>query len=154
LIAGITDLTKKTAADHPEFKGKTLSIGSFGATDYVYLPTDPRVQILTELGFVNSPGVEALQAKNTRKEFAVTISKERVGDIDANVVVGYLDGLTTKKFQADPVYASLGSVKRGNAYLMEDQQVISAMSSVSVLSVPWVLDKILPGLSKAAQGAS
>ena len=32
---------------------------------------------------------------------------------------------------------------------MEDQQVISGMSAVSVLSVPWVLDKILPGLSKA-----
>ena len=25
------------------------------------------------------------------------------------------------------------------------------MSAVSVLSVPWVLDKMLPGLSKAAQ---
>jgi iron complex transport system substrate-binding protein len=37
---------------------------------------------------------------------------------------------------------------------MTDQQVISGMSAVSVLSVPWVLNKILPGLSKAAQAAS
>jgi iron complex transport system substrate-binding protein len=154
LIAGITELTRKAAADHPEFKGKTLTVGSFGPENYVYMPTDPRVQILTEMGFVNSPGVEALQAKNTKKEFAVTISKEKVGEIDADVVVGYVDGLTAKKFNADPVYASLGAVKRGSAYLMEDQQLISGMSSVSVLSVPWVLDKILPGLSKAAQSAS
>jgi iron complex transport system substrate-binding protein len=65
------------------------------------------------------------------------------------VVVGYVDTLTAKKFQADPIYASLG-----RAYLLENQQVISAMSSVSVLSVPWVLDKILPSLSKAAESAS
>jgi iron complex transport system substrate-binding protein len=154
LIAGITELTRKAAADHPEFKGKTLTIGSFGPENYVYMPTDPRVQILTEMGFVNSPGVQALQAKNTKKEFAVTVSKEKVGEIDADVVVGYVDGLTAKKFQADPVYASLGATKHGGAYLMEDQQVISGMSAVSVLSVPWVLDKILPGLSKAAQSAS
>ncbi|TDU88911.1 iron complex transport system substrate-binding protein [Kribbella voronezhensis] len=154
LIAGITELTRKAAADHPEFKGKTLTIGSFGPENYVYMPTDPRVQILTEMGFVNSPGVEALQAKNTKKEFAVSLSKEKVGDIDADVVVGYVDGLTAKKFETDPVYASLGALKRGGAYLMEDQQVISGMSSVSVLSVPWVLDKILPGLSKAAESAS
>jgi iron complex transport system substrate-binding protein len=37
---------------------------------------------------------------------------------------------------------------------MEDQQVISGMSAVSVLSVPWVLDKIIPNLAKAAQAAS
>ncbi|QNE20596.1 iron-siderophore ABC transporter substrate-binding protein [Kribbella qitaiheensis] len=154
LIAGINDLTKKVAAEHPEFKGKTLTIGSFGQTNYAYMPTDPRVQILTEMGFVNSPGVEALQAANTKKEFAVSISKEKVADIDADVVVGFIDGLTTKKFEADPVYASLSSVRRGSAYLLENQQIISAMSSVSVLSVPWVLEKILPGLSKAAHVAS
>jgi iron complex transport system substrate-binding protein len=66
LVAGITELTTKTAAEHPEFKGKTLTIGSFGADNYAYMPTDPRVQILTELGFENSPGVEALQAKNSK----------------------------------------------------------------------------------------
>lgn len=149
LVAGITELTTKTAAEHPEFKGKTLTIGSFGADNYAYMPTDPRVQILTELGFENSPGVEALQAKNSKKEFAVSISKEQVPELEADVVVGYVDTLTAKKFRADPIYASLGS-----AYLLENQQVISAMSSVSVLSVPWVLDKILPSLSKVAESAS
>lgn len=154
LVDGIKELTSKTAAEHPEFKGKTLTIASFGAENYVYMPSDPRVQILNEMGFVNSPGVTALQAKNTKKEFAVSVSKEQVASADADVVVGYVDLLTAKKFSADPVYASIGAVKRGSAYLMEDQQVISGMSSVSVLSVPWVLDKLVPGLSKAAQAAS
>jgi iron complex transport system substrate-binding protein len=150
LITGIGDKIKQVAADHPEFKGKTIAVGSFGAENYVYMPGDPRVQILNEMGFKNAPGVEALEKTNTKKEFALTISKEKVTDIDADVVVAYLDGLGTKKFLADPVYAAMPAVKRGGVYPMEDQQVISGMSSVSVLSVPWVLDKILPGLSKAA----
>jgi iron complex transport system substrate-binding protein len=154
LVRGIKDLTAKAAAEHPEFKGKTLSIVSYGADNYVYMPGDPRVQILNELGFVNSPGIDALEAKNAKKEFAVTISKENLTEVDADVVVGYIDGSTPDKFAADPVYASLGAVKKGSAYLMTDQQVISGMSAVSVLSVPWVLNKILPGLSKAAEAAS
>jgi iron complex transport system substrate-binding protein len=153
LIAGIKERISKAAAEHPEFKGKTITVGSFGPENYVYMPTDPRVQILNELGFVNAPGVDKLQAANTKKEFAVTVSKEKVLDVDADVVVAYVDGLGAQKFNADPVYSSLAAAKRGSVYGMEDQQVISGMSAVSVLSVPWVLDKILPGLSKAAQAS-
>jgi iron-siderophore transport system substrate-binding protein len=153
LIAGIKDKIAQVAAEHPEFKGKTITVGSFGPENYVYMPTDPRVQILNEMGFVNAPGVDKLQAANTKKEFAVTVSKEKVPDLDADVMVAYVDGLGAQKFNADPVYSSLAAVKRGSVYAMEDQQVISGMSAVSVLSVPWVLDKILPSLSKAAQAA-
>ncbi|MFI5712728.1 iron-siderophore ABC transporter substrate-binding protein [Kribbella sp. NPDC051620] len=154
LVAGISALTAKAAADHPEFKGKTLSILSYGDENYAYMPGDPRVQIMNEMGFVNAPGIEALEKTNTKKEFALTVSKERLNDLDADVVVGYIDGLTPEKFAADKVYASLPAYKKGSAYLMTDQQVISGMSAVSVLSVPWVLDKILPGLAKAAQASS
>jgi iron complex transport system substrate-binding protein len=154
LISGIRDRIAKVAAEHPEFKGKTITVASFGAENYVYMPGDPRVQILNEMGFENAPGVEKLETTNTKKEFALTLSKERISEIDADVVVGYVDGLTAAKFKADPVYSALGSAKRGSVYLLEDQQVISGMSAVSVLSVPWVLDQILPGLTKAAQAAS
>lgn len=33
----------------PEFKGKTVTVGSFGPENYVYMPGDPRVQILNEM---------------------------------------------------------------------------------------------------------
>jgi iron complex transport system substrate-binding protein len=154
LVAGVKELTSKAAAEHPEFKGKTLSILSYGAENYAYMPGDPRVQIMNEMGFVNAPGIEKLEQGNSKKEFALTVSKERLNELDADVVVGYIDGLTPEKFAADKVYASLPAYKKGSAYLMTDQQVISGMSAVSVLSVPWVLDKILPGLAKAAQAAS
>ena len=115
------------------------------------MPGDPRVQILNEMGFKNAPGVEALEKTNTKKEFSLAVSKEKVADVDADVLIAYVDGIGTQKFLSDPVYSSLGAVKRGGAYPLQDQQVISGMSAVSVLSVPWVLDKMLPGLTKAAQ---
>jgi len=150
LITGIQDKVKQVAAEHPEFKGKTVMVGSFGAENYVYMPGDPRVQILNEMGFKNAPGVEALEKTNTKKEFSLTVSKEKVADIDADVLIAYVDGIGTQKFLSDPVYSSLKAVKSGGVYAMQDQQVISGMSAVSVLSVPWVLDKVLPGISKAA----
>jgi iron complex transport system substrate-binding protein len=150
LITGIQDKIKQVAAEHPEFKGKTVTVGSFGAENYVYMPGDPRVQILNEMGFENAPGVDALEKTNTKKEFSLTISKEKVADVDADVLIAYVDGIGTQKFLADPVYSSLKAVKSGGAYPLQDQQVISGMSAVSVLSVPWVLDKVIPGLSKAA----
>lgn len=151
LITGIQDKIAQVASEHPEFKGKTITVGSFGPDNYVYLPGDPRVQILNEMGFQNAPGVEALEKTNTKKEFSLAISKEKIADVDADVLVAYVDGIGTQKFLSDPVFSSLGAVKRGGAYALQDQQVISGMSAVSVLSVPWVLDKMLPGLTKAAQ---
>ena len=153
LITGIQDKIKQVAAEHPEFKGKTVTVGSFGPENYVYMPGDPRVQILNEMGFKNAPGVEALEKTNTKKEFSLTVSKEKVADVDADVLIAYVDGIGTQKFLSDPVYSSLKAVKSGGVYAMQDQQVISGMSAVSVLSVPWVLDKVLPGLSKAANAA-
>ncbi|HWD78674.1 MAG TPA: iron-siderophore ABC transporter substrate-binding protein [Kribbella sp.] len=153
LITGIQDKIKQVAAEHPEFKDKTITVGSFGAENYIYMPGDPRVQILNEMGFKNAPGVEALEKTNTKKEFSLTVSKEKVADVDADVLIAYVDGIGTQKFLADPVYSSLKAVKSGGAYPLQDQQVISGMSAVSVLSVPWVLDKVLPGLSKAASAA-
>ncbi|WP_410789453.1 iron-siderophore ABC transporter substrate-binding protein [Kribbella sp. C-35] len=153
LITGIQDKIKQVAAEHPEFKDKTITVGSFGAENYIYMPGDPRVQILNEMGFKNAPGVEALEKTNTKKEFSLTISKEKVADVDADVLIAYVDGIGTQKFLADPVYSSLKAVKSGGAYALQDQQVISGMSAVSVLSLPWVLDKVLPGLSKAASAS-
>ncbi|MEV0792763.1 iron-siderophore ABC transporter substrate-binding protein [Kribbella sp. NPDC050459] len=150
LITGIQDKIKQVAAEHPEFKDKTITVGSFGPENYIYMPGDPRVQILNEMGFKNAPGVEALEKTNAKKEFSLAVSKEKVADVDADVLIAYVDGIGTQKFLADPVYSSLEAVKTGGAYPLQDQQVISGMSAVSVLSVPWVLDKVLPGLSKAA----
>jgi iron complex transport system substrate-binding protein len=56
------------------------------------------------------------------KEFSLAISKEKIADVDADVLVAYVDGIGTQKFLSDPVFSSLGAVKRGGAYALQDQQ--------------------------------
>ena len=102
----------------------------------VYLPTDPRVQVLTELGFVNAPGVEKLAADNAGGTFFKTISYENIADIDADVIVGFTDGSGDPS--GIPAVGGLDAVKRGSTAFLSDTRVIGGLSNVNVLSTPWV----------------
>ncbi|MGH3357809.1 MAG: iron-siderophore ABC transporter substrate-binding protein [Nocardioidaceae bacterium] len=146
-------LTDRVAADHPEFEGTSISVLSLGTDNYVYLPSDPRVQLLNELGFENADGVVDLAKETGGENFAPEIPKEEVDAMDADVVVGYADATGAETVLDDPVYGSMDAFERGSAYVLDDQQVIGGMSSVSVLSVPWVMDRVVPELSKAAKAA-
>ncbi|MFD4368303.1 iron-siderophore ABC transporter substrate-binding protein [Rhodococcus sp. NPDC058521] len=152
----VEDLTRQltdTGAAHPEFAGKTISVVSIvpdaGAVS-VYMPTDPRVQTLTELGFVNAPGVEKL-AESADGKFYSDISVENIGDIDADVVVAFVPDDRT--LTSNPAYANLGALGRGTVVPLTDTKVVAGLSQASVLSTPWVLDKITPQLSEAATKA-
>ncbi|MFF0813999.1 iron-siderophore ABC transporter substrate-binding protein [Rhodococcus sp. NPDC003318] len=155
LIDGLGKTLSDTAAAHPEFAGTTLTVVNLDTATgqaNVYLPTDPRVQVLTELGFVNAPGVEALAADNTAGTFYKSISLENLRDIDADVVVAF--GVAgADDLASNPALAQLSAVGRGSAVVMTDQQVIGALSNVNVLSIPWVLPTIVPQLSEAATKA-
>ncbi|MGW4480356.1 iron-siderophore ABC transporter substrate-binding protein [Rhodococcus triatomae] len=155
LVDGLDATLADTAADHPEFAGKTLTVVNLDTATgqaNVYLPTDPRVQVLTELGFVNAPGVEALAQDNPEGNFYKSISLENLRDIDADVVVAFgIQG--TSELAANPALAQLSAVGRNSAVVMTEQQVIAALSNVNVLSIPWVLPTIVPELSTAATNA-
>ncbi|MGO4205047.1 iron-siderophore ABC transporter substrate-binding protein [Rhodococcus sp. TAF43] len=152
LIDGMNTMLADTAAAHPEFAGKTLSVINLDTTNgqvNVYKPTDPRVQVLTQLGFVNSPGVEKLAAESDPDSFFATISAERITEVDADVVVVFVpdEGEATK----NPTYNSLGAVQRGSAVPLPDTQVVAGLSRTGVLATPWVIDRIAPQLSEAAK---
>lgn len=153
LVDKTEGMLRKTAREHPEFEGKTISVLSLGGDNYVYMPNDPRVQLLNELGFDNAEGVVDLAKETGSENFAPEIPKEEVDSMDADVVVGYADGVGAETVRDDPVYANLQSFERGSAYVLDDQKVIGGMSSVSVLSIPWVMDQIVPSLSQAAKAA-
>ncbi len=155
LVDGLDATLADTATAHPEFAGKTLAVVNFDTDSSninVYLPTDPRVQVLTELGFVNAPGVEKLAADNAGGSFFKTISYENIADIDADVIVGFTDGSGDPS--GIPAVGGLGAVKRGSTAFLSDTRVIGGLSNVNVLSTPWVLGQITPTLSEAAKRAS
>lgn len=151
LIDGMNTMLADTAAAHPEYAGKTLSVINLDTTNgqvNVYKPTDPRVQILTQLGFVNSPGVEKLAASSDPDNFFVDISSERISEVDADVVVVFVSDAA--EAEKNPAYASLGAVKRGTAVALSDTKIIAGLSQTSVLATPWVIDQLTPQLTAAA----
>ncbi|WGW13892.1 iron-siderophore ABC transporter substrate-binding protein [Saxibacter everestensis] len=152
----VEETTQKIAAaaeQHPEFAGKTVSVPYFGKQLInVYKPTDPRVQLLNELGFRNAPGVEKIVRESKDENFYADVAWEKVNQVDADVIVGYVDDMSIEEFHKNDLTRQLGAVKNHSALILDDTQVIAGLSQPSVLSVDWTLEKILPELSKAANG--
>lgn len=141
------DLAARVAAA-PVLAGKTFSY--VYASDQglsVYLPGDPRVDVLHELGLVDAPGTTALAAQEAT--FYAEVSAERVRDLDSDVLVGY-GGLTREQLRADPVFSTMPAVAHDAVAWLADETLVTA-TSATVLSLPWLLDRFVPLLEDAAR---
>ncbi|MFT4042806.1 MAG: iron-siderophore ABC transporter substrate-binding protein [Gordonia sp. (in: high G+C Gram-positive bacteria)] len=150
LVSSTNALIADAKSKHPEFGGKSIVFGSGTKPDSfnLYLVGDSRVQLLKQLGFTISPDVPT-----TAKSFAQPTSLEKLADVKSDVLVSWfltpavrtsLEG--NKLFQLMPAVAGHGYVA------LEDPELVYATSAVTVLSLPWMLDRYLPLLSAAAQG--
>jgi len=131
------------SAARPEYAGRTVvyATTSAGSSDFgIYMPTDPRVRLLLDLGFVLPPGVENLVSNEL--EFVGTVSAENYDTVDADVFVCwcYAEG-DREAVEAMPVFQAFGPVARGNYLTSEDAGLVMATSSgSSALSLPWALE--------------
>ncbi|MET0764672.1 MAG: iron-siderophore ABC transporter substrate-binding protein [Blastococcus sp.] len=153
LIADTDAQVAAIADEHPEFEGLTFAYTSMGAEAlYLYLPTDPRVQLIEDLGLTVAPSVEELGADSEGSFFA-QLSLEKAADIESDVLVGFADGLSADEVTALPVYAQVPALQRGAAVLIDDEAFGAAVSSVSVLSIPFTLDQLVDRLAGAVANA-
>ena len=140
------------AAAHPEFDGVVFSYGWFlgeGETSLgLYLPRDPRVPLLEQLGFTYSPDVAALES--TTKEFYANVSLEKLGAIESQFHIGW--GNTPEDVThtlADPLVSRWSPIADGSYYFFEDQRLAWATTAPSVLSIPSTIDDLADALSGA-----
>lgn len=136
------------AAAHPEFKGKTFAFGATWAGEPglpIYVATDPRVQMMQQLGFTMAPGVAALP---TDQNFYVTVSYENLGALDADVFVSW-DGGTPEDDAvfANPLVERYRPIAEHHHLRLTDESFVLATSAPSVLSIPWSTDRLVPALS-------
>ncbi len=145
----------QAAQRHPEFAGRTAAFGSgtqAGSFNFYY-DTDARVQLLKELGFSLSPDVSALGSGGSTASFAKAVSLEELPGIRTDVLVAwYLSGSTRSAIEGNALFARNPAVARGGYVPVTDPVFVYATSAVDVLSLPWMLDRYLPLLSKAAKG--
>jgi iron complex transport system substrate-binding protein len=154
LIADADEQVAEIAAAHPEFEGLTFAYTSMGVEAlFLYLPTDPRVQLIEDLGFTVAPAVEELAADAEAASFYAQLSLEKAPEIDSDVIVGFADGLPAADVAELPAYGQVPAIQRDAAVLIDDEGFGAAVSSISVLSLPYALDRLVDQLATAARNA-
>jgi len=135
------------AAEHPEFAGKTFTIGwgdPANGVIGVYVGSDPRVQMIEDLGLVLSDGARALEGEG----FYIDVSFEEIGTLDADVLITWQsDQAELDTLMANDVFARFGPVANGRFIAMLDRSFVMATSAPSVLSIPWSMERLVPELA-------
>ncbi|MEV7227374.1 iron-siderophore ABC transporter substrate-binding protein [Polymorphospora sp. NPDC051019] len=146
------DIDKRFAdirQQHPEFAQQTIVVadpsepGMYAA----FAKSDPKAQLLAEMGFKLSDQVEQAAGQDT----AAVVSSERLDILDVDrLLLLATDESVEPRVRADPVFATLKVVTGGKAVFVPymEPPIGAALSFVTVLSVPYAIDQLLPSLTK------
>jgi len=147
-IAGVEQKFAEARMAHPEFAGKTavyagvLDPGSY----YVELAGSTRVGVLTELGFSSPTDIKG-------KDFYTPISQEQLGLIDRDVVLWELGSPSLQEaILDDRLYTRLDLHQEGREVFVTDKTDAGALALISVLSLPYIVDRLAPRLDAAVDG--
>jgi len=145
LIAAIDARLADLRTRNPQFAGRTVAVvepyepGKYA----VFAPTDPKVVLLTQLGFT----VPRAITEAAGSEYAAEIGSERLDLIEVDKVVFLTaDESTESTVKADKVYATLKVAQENRAVFLpyESPPLGAALSFSTVLSLPYALDQLVP----------
>lgn len=152
ILADLDTLVTDAGAAHPEFEGTSIALLTESAgTYYVYLPSDPRVEILEDLGFVTPASVTDLDTGEGT--FYTTVSPENLDKIDADVILAF--GETQDAFDAfigSDAGRLIPAVAKGAVAGLIGAEEISSLSPTP-LTLPFALDTIVGKLAEATATA-
>lgn len=152
VLADLDAQIADAAAAHPEFEGLTIAYADDDVdTFYLYLPADPRLEILEDLGFTSAPSVTELDAGEST--FYTTVSSENLDRIDADVLFTQAEAQSDiDDFLASDRAALIPAVAAGAVAPIVGEENVAAVSPTA-LSLPWILPQIVEQLAKAAAAA-
>ncbi len=139
----------KAKAEHPEFQGQTAAVASTYQGIWVYGPQDARSRLLVDLGFTFPPALEDIGAG----DFGGQLAAEKTALLDVGTLLWFANPAQQKKLQANRLYRGLAVSKEGrDVFLPERGTLYEATSFVTVLSIPLLVDELVPKLAAAADG--
>ena len=152
LLADIDSTVAAKAAQHPELAGKSVAmVWDTPDAFYVYKPADARVAFTTDLGLTSAPSVDRLAGQGG-ESFYYTLSKERLADLDSDVLVAYADtAASAKAFLGSPEARLMEQVRSGAVASVVGTEAIAAVSPPTALSLTWGLDGYVEQLARAAR---
>jgi iron complex transport system substrate-binding protein len=143
-------LTAATDA-HADLRGRSFTFGYVTPEGVSTLraPDDVMLTVPAALGLGLSPAVLALRQGES---FAVTVSRENIAALDADVLALYAGGdpAAQAAFDADPLVTRLSAVRRGAVVWLDDEQFY-ALRQPTALSLSYLLDEVAPRLAAAAR---
>ncbi|PFG37109.1 iron complex transport system substrate-binding protein [Flavimobilis soli] len=153
------DIEAKLASaldDAPELEGKTFAYLWFNSSDpstiTYYTTADARVAFVESLGLKSSAKIAELSGSND--QFFGTISAELADEIDADVVLAYVDSKEhLEAVKADKLLGKIPAIASGAVIALDDPTFILSTSAPSPLSVPWAVDQYVPAIKDALESA-
>lgn len=151
LVAEVEALFADARAQNPAFNGASgLVAASFNNEYSAYGPQDARARLLESLGFATPDEITSLAGES----FFVSISRERLDLLDTDVLVWVISTDAERQaIENDALYQQLDVARQQRAVFL-DQELSGAASFSSVLSLPFLLDRLVPQLAAALEGGS
>lgn len=147
LVAEVEDRFAAVREEHPEFVGATAAGAAMHEGIYVYSPKVANMRLLQDLGFEVPDGIAELVGEADGAQ----LSLERAELIDTDVLL-WIDAQPGQGPLGEPVYTELDVHQEGREVLLSSTGELSAASFVSVLSIPEILDGLVPMLEAAVDG--
>ncbi|MFV2179422.1 ABC transporter substrate-binding protein [Actinomadura sp. LOL_016] len=152
----VEDVEAKIAAvksEHPELEGKGVAFTSVmpsGNIAVMKSPEDTSVKLLNQFGMTLPETISKLPGEG----FAAELSMEKVSVLDVDVLVSHYndDPATQKKFEGSRLFSSLKNVERGS-YVPINLQEFWTLRTPTPLSVPYLIDNVVPKIAEAAAKA-
>ena len=146
------DAAKK---EYPQLAGASFIFAYLTTTDLstvgIYAPEDPRVSFMHDLDLVDAPAVAGAIKPG---QFYGTVSAERAGDLDSDVLLTWSESKgDLQKFADDRLIGKIPALASGHAYAEEDKHVSLAVTNPTPLSIPFVIDEFVPEVAKAVEGS-
>ena len=152
LVADVQGRLDDAAEAHPEFADAVGAVATvWDGSVTVYTPDDVRGRFLDSLGFGQIEGLEQYSDDG----FSATISEERLDLIDVDAIVWIVNSAEDDmpRIREDPIYAQLGLTDEGREVPVEnDAELGAATSFQTVLSLPSLIDGLVPMLAAAVDG--
>ena len=148
VIAGIEEDIAAKAAENPAFAENTVAqVWDTAGTFYVYLPADPRVEFIEDLGFTTAPSVSELDTGEAT--FYYTLGYENLDRLTSDVLIAYADSQEQMDaFLASDQAALLPQVAAGKVVQIVGEAEVASMSPPTALSVAWGLDAYVDALAQ------
>lgn len=148
LIAEVEEDFADAREAHPEFEERTVVVATY-RTDLVgfFAVEDPRSRFFTSLGFRVPQQLDDLAGG----KFFGELSREQAVMLDQDLVVwdqmAYVEG-GRATIENDSLIAQLGAMQDGRRVFLEDT-LEDAFAFNTVLSLPFVLEKLVPEIAAA-----